>query len=188
MSLEIVEVYAGLSDHHVVVRRLAVNKPPPPTRLVASRNIRAVCSSDLQANLKAMVDSAGEQRSHLDLENLVDVYNDGLRQVLGRHASSVTRRDRPSAPRMSEKVRTARRQWRRAERRWRKTLLRVHREIFVKERAAVRSCVQAAKRQFCCDRIDSICSSRQLFLVSNELLEKSRSIPLPSDVPHSGLP
>ena len=151
MSLKRVGDCAGLSDHYVVVRRLAVTNPPPSTRLVASRNIRAVCSSDLQANLKAMVDSAGEQRSHLDLENLVDVYNDGLRQVLGRHASSVTRRDRPSAPRMSEKVRTARRQWRRAERRWRKTLLRVHREIFVKERAAVRSCVQAAKRQFYCD-------------------------------------
>ena len=146
MSLEIVEVYAGLSDHHVVVRRLAVNKPPPPTRLVASRNIRAVCSSDLQANLKAMVDSAGEQRSHLDLENLVDVYNNGLRQVLDRHAPSVTRRvrDRTSAPWMSKEVRAARQRWRRAERRWRKTRLTVHREIFVKERAAVRSCVLAA--------------------------------------------
>ena len=89
---------------------------------------------------------------------------------------------------MSDEVRAARRQRRRAKQRWRKTCLTVHREIFVKERAAVRSCVQAAKRQFCCDRIDSICSSRQLFLVSNELLEKSRSIPLPSDVPCSQLP
>ena len=59
MSLEIVEVYAGLSDHHVVVRRLAVTKPTPPTRLVTSRDTRAVCSSDFQANVKAMVDSAG---------------------------------------------------------------------------------------------------------------------------------
>ena len=132
----------------------------------------------------------GEQRSDLDLEDLVDVYNDGLRQVLDRHAPSVTRRvrDRPSAPWMSEKVRTARRQRRRAERRWRKTRLTVHREIFVKERAAMRSCVQAAKRQIYCDRIDSICSSRQLFSVSNGLLGKSRSAPLPSDVPRSELP
>ena len=64
----------------------------------------------------------------------------------------------------------------------------MHREIFVKEKAAVRSCVQAAKRKFYCSRIDSKCSSKQLFSVSNELLGKSRSAPLPSDVPRSKLP
>ena len=64
----------------------------------------------------------------------------------------------------------------------------MHREIFVKEKAAVRSCVQAAKRKFYCSRIDSKCSSQQLFSVSNELLGKSRSAPLPSDVPRSKLP
>ena len=64
----------------------------------------------------------------------------------------------------------------------------VHIESFVNERAAARSCVQAAKKQFHCDRIDSICSSRQLFSVSSELLGQSRSASLPSDVPHSRLP
>ena len=66
-----------------------------------SRNIRAVCSSDLQANVKALVNTTGEQCPDLDLEDLVVVvYNDGLRQVLDSHAPSVTRRvrDRPSAP------------------------------------------------------------------------------------------
>ena len=61
-------------------------------------------------------------------------------------------------------------------------------EIIVKERAAVRSCVEAAKTQFSFDRIVSICSSRQLFSVSNELLGTSPSAPLPSDVPRSELP
>ena len=104
VSLERVRDYAGLSDHYVVVCRLAVTKPPPPTRLVTSQNIRAVCSSDFQADIKALVDSTGEKRSYLDLGDLVDVYNHGLRQVLDRHAPSVTRRvrDRPSAPWMSE--------------------------------------------------------------------------------------
>ena len=134
MSLERVQDYAGLSDHYIVVCRLAVSKPPPPTRLVASRNIRAVWSSGFRADVKALVDSTCEQRSDQALEDPVDVYNDGLRHVLDRHAPSVTRRvrDSPSAPWMSEEIRAARRQ-RRAERRWKKTRHTVHREIFVKE-------------------------------------------------------
>ena len=126
---------------------------------------------------------------YLDLEDLVDVYNDGLRHVLDRHAPSATRRvrDRPSAPWMSGEIRAARRQRlqrRRAERRWRRTRLTEQREIFVKETAAVKSCVQAAKGQFYCNRFGSICSSRQLFSVSNEVSCK----PHPSGVPRSELP
>ena len=60
----------------------------------------------------------------------------------------------------------------------------MHIEMFVKERAAVRSCVQVGKREFCCERINSICENQQLLLVSNELLGKS----LPSDVSRSELP
>ena len=109
--------YVGLSDQYVIVCRLAVTKPPPPARFVTSRNIRAMCSSGFRADVKALVDSTGEQRSDLDLEALDDVYDDGLRQVLDRHAPSVTRclRDRPSTPWMSEEVRATRRQRRRAE-------------------------------------------------------------------------
>ena len=85
VCIERVQDYTGLSDHYVIVCRLAVTKHPPPTWLVTSINIRAVCSSDFQADVKALVDSAGKQRPDLDLEGLVDVYNDGLRQVLDRH-------------------------------------------------------------------------------------------------------
>ena len=89
ISLERVQDDAGLLDHF---------KPPPSTRLLTSRNIRAVRSSDFQDDVKALVDSTGKQLSDLDLGDLVDIYNNGLRQVLDRHAPSVTShvRDRPS--------------------------------------------------------------------------------------------
>ena len=77
-SLERVQDYAGLSDHYVVVCCLAVTKRPPSTWLMMSKNIRAVWLSDFQADVKALVNSTGEQHSDLDLEDLVDVYNDGL--------------------------------------------------------------------------------------------------------------
>ena len=123
-------------------------KPQPPTRLVTSRNTRAVCSTVSQAGVKTPVDSVGEQRSDSEQEDLVDVYNDGLRQVLYCHSPFVTRRvrDRSSASRKSEEVRAALRQRRRADRRWRMTHLTVHTQIVVvNERVAVKSCVQALR-------------------------------------------
>ena len=66
--------------------------------------------------------------------------------------------------------------------------LAVHREIYTKERAAVKACVQTAKRRFYCEKIHSSSSSRQLFAVSSELLGKSSTAPLPSDIPRSDLP
>ena len=49
-------------------------------------------------------------------------------------------------------------------------------------------CVQEAKRWFYCEKIDSSSSCRQLFAVSSELLGKSSTAPLPSDIPRSDLP
>ena len=130
-----------------IVCRLAVITSSSPTRLVTSRNFRAVCSSDFQTDVKALVDSTGEQRPDLDLKDLVDVCNDGLRTGSRRHAPSVTRhvRDRPSAPWISEEVRAARRQRIRTVRRWKKIHLTVHVEIFVKKGTVVRSFVHMHK-------------------------------------------
>ena len=52
----------------------------------------------------------------------------------------------------------------------------------------MKACVQEAKRQFCCEKIDSSSSCRQLFAVSSKLLGKSSTAPLPSDIPCSNLP
>ena len=68
------------------------------------------------------------------------------------------------------------------------TCLTVDREIYAKERAAVKACVQAAKRRFYCEKIDSSSSCRQFFAVSGEMLSKSSTAPLPSDIPRSDLP
>ena len=52
----------------------------------------------------------------------------------------------------------------------------------------MKACVQEAKRRFYCKKIDSSSSCRQLFAVSSELLGKSSTAPLPSDIPRSDLP
>ena len=52
----------------------------------------------------------------------------------------------------------------------------------------MKACVQEAKRRFYCEMIDSSSSCRQLFAVSSELLGKSSTAPLPSEIPRSDLP
>ena len=74
-----VQDYPDLSDHKAVICTLAVTKPSPRRRLVTSRNIKTICLSDFQSNMRAWVEATSQQCSDLDLASLVDVYNDGLR-------------------------------------------------------------------------------------------------------------
>ena len=191
LTVEAVQDCADLSDHFLIVCSLALTRPPPPMRLVTSRNLKAVNPADLQADVKAVAEFARELPADLDLDSIVQVYNNGLQQALDRHAPVVTRRvrDRSSAPWMSDDVRELRRRRRRAERKWRKTHLTVHRQIFTNARDAVSVGVQAAKRQFYNEQIDSAASSsKQLFSVTNELLGKTKSKVLPTNIPRKDLP
>ena len=86
-----VQDYPDVSDHKAVICTLAVTKPSPRECLVTSRNnIKAICLSDFQSDVRAWVEAARQQCSDLDLASLVDVSIDGLRRVLDRHAPSVT--------------------------------------------------------------------------------------------------
>ena len=131
----------------------------------------------LRTDVAALTTS--EKLSNLDVESLVQSYNDGLQQVLNQHAPLVTRciRDRPSAPWLTSEVRDARRKRRRAERLWRTTKLTIHKEMYINMRNEVTKCVIAAKRLYFTSKIDSaVFSTKQLFKVSNELL---RNLVLP---------
>ena len=121
LSHECVREYPGVSDHFAIFSSLSIaSKPPPCTRVVTSRNLKAVQQDQLQSDVKCMTQAAGEQLADLDTATLVDTYNTGLSEILDRHAPLVTRRvrDRPSAPWLTEEVREARRRRRRAPVGW----------------------------------------------------------------------
>ena len=167
-----VQKYPVLSDHFAVVGHVAISRPTPGKRFVTSRNLRALDLDHLRTDVAALTTS--ERLSNLDVESLVQSYNDGLQQVLNQHAPLVTRciRDRPSAPWLISEV--ARRKRRRAERLWRTTKLTIHKEMYINMRNEVTKCVIAAKRLYFTSKIDSaVFSTKQLFKVSNELLRKS---------------
>ena len=58
LSFEGVRDCPDLSDHKAVVCTLAVAKPSPRTHLVTSRNIKAICPSDFQCDVRALVEAA----------------------------------------------------------------------------------------------------------------------------------
>ena len=75
-------------------------------------------SADFQADVKSFTETAGDQCAD---PGLLDLYDTGLRQVLDRHAPLTARRfsDRSSAPWMTDGIKAAKRQPRRAEGQWR---------------------------------------------------------------------
>ena len=105
LSLETVEDIA-LSDHSAIYCSVNVRRPTARKRLVTSRNLRAMNSTDFQADIKSFVETAGDQCADLGLLN---VYNTGLRQVLDHHAPLTTRciNNCPSAPWMTDGIKAA---------------------------------------------------------------------------------
>ncbi|XP_072028205.1 uncharacterized protein [Amphiura filiformis] len=183
--------FPGLSDHFAVFGHFDVSKPTPSRRLVTSRNLRAVIFDNLQPDVAGLTASVLSRSPNLDVCGLVDAYNTGLQQVLDQHAPLTTRlvRDRPSAPWLTAEVRDARREKRRAERLWRKIELTVHKELYISSRNNANNCVTNAERQYFADKIDSAASStKQLFTIANDLLRKSQTSVLPTNVAPCDLP
>ena len=102
------------------------------------------------------------------------VYNTCLRQLLDRHAPLVTRTvtDRTSAPRMTLEIKQAKVQQRLAERKWRESGLTVHGEIYVKQRNLVSNVINKAMKDYLCLKIVNCDSSRELFLLSSQMMSK----------------
>ena len=179
-----VEEIDVLSDHKAIFSTIAVKRPSVATWLVASRNVRA---TDSLGALNQGVDVRQEAESEL-----VDVYkyNDGLSQILDRHAPLMTRRirDRPSVPWLNDAARAAWRKRSKAERRWRAIRLTVHRHIFATERAAVKAAVKSAKKLYFNNKISACSSSKELFAASSDLLATTKRSPVPANISCSDLP
>ena len=176
LSLETIEDIA-LSDHRAIYCSVNVGRPTAQKRLVTSRSLRAMNSADFQADMKSFAETAGDQCAD---SGLLDVYDTGLRQALDHHAPLTTRRvsDRPSVPWMTDDIKAAKRELRRAE---------GQRRDRRKQRGVVKTFVRAARKLHFSARIENCSNTEELFSVSNGLLGKSKTAPLSSDIPRSAL-
>ena len=134
--------YPGVSDHYAVIGYLKIVRPTPFKRLVTSRNLRAIDNDRLQSDIADWSSDVLKNQHDRDVCGLVNIYyNEGLEQILNRHAPLSTRsiNDRPSAPWLTTEIRNARRERRRAERIWRKSGLTVHKDNYIKLRNNVKN-------------------------------------------------
>ena len=155
------------SDHLCVISHLNVTVPRPPPSFVMARNIRAIDRTALRDDLQDCLSglqslSAGDLDSH-------------LRCVLDKHAPATRRKVpyRMSAPwfkAVSEKARAAKQQRRRAERQWLKTGLLIQKQIHNRAKKRVTRLVHPAKTSYFCIMIRDSLSSKQLFMITNQLL------------------
>ncbi|KAK7096607.1 hypothetical protein V1264_005883 [Littorina saxatilis] len=116
-----------------------------------------------------------------------------LRAALDVHAPSLRRRVRPSKsapwyPAISEELRDAKCERRRAERKCLQTGLTVHKQIFNYTKNVVTKIVHSAKTLFLQTQIATCSSSKKLFDICNRLTGRTKVSPLPTVFPVSELP
>ena len=179
--------YPGLSDHYAIFSFLDLNISSPVYHTVSSRNIRSIDQEAFQTDINALLCNIGIST---DVTTLVEIYNNGLKGILDKHAPVVSRkiRARISQPWMDEETRENRRVVRRAERKWRKTGLTVDREILVKENTAYQKFKTNKRKEYNTKKIKACKTSKQVFTISNELLGKKVHSPLPTNIPSNVLP
>ena len=141
-----------------------------------ARNIRAIDRTALRDDLQDCL-SGLQSLSAMDFDS-------HLRCVLDKHAPATRRKvpSRRSAPwfkAVSEKVGAAKQQRRCAERQWLKTGLTIHKQIYNRAKKCVTRLVHAAKTSYFCSMIRDSLSCKQLFRVTNQLLESKKTSPLP---------
>ena len=122
--------------------------------------------------------------------SLTECPDASLRNVLDRHAPLVTRTDtaRPSAPWITEEVKAAKCNLRKAERRWRSSGLTVHEQIYMEQRNVKNRAILSVKRKHFREKLSKCNSSKQPYGLANELLENSQSSVFQSDILESELP
>ena len=170
-----------VGDHHQISFFLPLSRPKKTPRLIETRKMRSINLNEFKSDLSAAL-------SHC--EPNIDNYDNTLREVLDKHAPSVSRRvtARVSAPWMSEEILEARKQRRQAERRWRASRLTVHKQIYVQQRQSVSSLIDKAKRNFVAEQVVSCKSSKALFDITTQLMGTESDSTLPADIPHGSLP
>ena len=173
------------SDHYCVVSKLRLSRPSRPPVYVEARKIADIDTtafmSDLRVRLEASTQLSADQLHHL-LSSLLDCHAPATRRKVSCRPLS------PWFASVGPELLQAKRERRQAERHWLKSGLEIHKQIFRAANNLVTNIVDKAKCSFYSAKILACTTSRQLFSITNSLLGKVKSTPLPSSIPMTELP
>ena len=184
-----VEVSDALnSDHKCVIAKLRVTiPPPPPPAYRRTRNIRAIDRPALRADFVNKLSPTSLPHP------TADQVDDCLRSVLDVHAPATRRRVASRTTTgwyatIAEELQAAKRERRRFERKKDSTGLTIDLQIYKAAKDYVTNLVIRAKTAFYNAKISAATTCRELYTITNRILGRNKSTPLPTLYPTSKLP
>ena len=171
---------SGISDHCPISFSLPIGRPAAVQQMQTYRKLKDIDIEALQADIlqSSLYTSPADSVNDLVLQ-----YNSVLEDIMDSHAPKKTRKItvRPNTPWYTDDIRKAKQNRRKAERRWRASKLTVHHEIFKAAQCNVTNLCATAKSNYYCNKIEeNSTNQKELFKISNTLLNRNKSQPLPT--------
>ena len=165
----------GISDHHIVLFDLNVDKPRPLHKTI---NYRQTKNIDIPAFINDIKNSGltNEVSKSATVSDKVDSFNRYMKNILDIHAPFKTKNIvcRPNTRWFNREISEAKKTQREAERTWRNSKLEVHRQIFVETRNKTHKLIVRAKKKHLRENIlNKKPNSKELYKVVNGFLKPS---------------
>lgn len=172
------------SDHFAVLCDLDVRRPTRQPEYRKVRNLRAIDMTVFRHDVAALAAASSTPSA--------DQLCDQLRSILDDHAPAAQRKvpQRRSTPwynAVASELRALKQDKRHAERQWLCSDLAIHKQIFCSFKHKINRLVDKAKTAYFNAKISASTTCRQLFSITNTLMNKTRCTALPSS-PVSLLP
>ena len=166
------------SDHFAVLFTLSFPSPGLPKQTVTYRSWKSVDHDKLRNDI-------GEAFSDFtcsDVESAVHNYNEVLQHIVDKHAPEKTRvvTIRPDAPWYNSKLSEEKRLKRKYERKYNRSQLAIDRELYCHQRDRYNNLLNTTKQDYFKNKVESATSTKELFKVCNNLLNRTNENVLPS--------
>ena len=117
-----------------------------------------------------------------DVESAVHNYNEVLQHIVDKHAPEKTRvvTIRPDAPWYNSKLAEEKRLKRKYERKYNRSQLAIDRELYCHQRDRYNNLLNTTKQDYFKNKVESATSTKELFKVCNNLLNRTNENVLPS--------
>ena len=166
------------SDHFAALFTLSLPSPGFPKQTVTYRSWKSVDHHQLQKD----IGDAFSEFTCSDVESAVHNYNEVLQNIVDKHAPEKTRvvTIRPETPWYNSNLAEEKRLKRKYERKYNKSKLAVDRELYCHQRDKYNNLLNTTKQDYFKNKIESATSTKELFKVCNNLLNRTNGNALPS--------
>jgi hypothetical protein len=174
-----------ISDHSAIICELKLRPELTTEGVKYTRKLKSMETEKFKCGLESLVASASDGETNKSVNELADVYQEGIKSILDKVAPLLKVRTKGQRPKpwYNDTIHEARLIRRTKERKWKKTRSEVDRQIFLDERKRVVRLIDTAKVTFYKEKLART-KPCDLFRVVNSILSSSQC-PLPSGVEDS---